>query len=222
MMSDERQRRRPTINASAGSDLVGVGGHPRHGAHVDPDRRQGPPRAQSDDQPLVAGPALRVGARTDDLADARRGAGLEIEFDFVDHVLDLRTTDGGVDTRARARSVANFYAATMAALDELGVHVAIFPVRPRWSTPSRSTRTSCTARTTPTRHTVSGSRSSRLSGCMLEFRAGFIGKASPVHFFWGGADLATTRFSGRPAPEASRWRTELPRLGSGAGLQPRS
>jgi hypothetical protein len=127
--------------------------------------------------------------------------GLEIEFDFIDHALDLRTTDG---TRRQVplepRSVASFYQATMTALADIGVHVTMFP-RPseiveaipfgedelhRSYDPAAARRF---WRALVQVHRV-----------LLRFRAGFIGKASPVHFFWGGADLCTTRFSGRPAP----------------------
>ena len=130
------------------------------------------------------------------------GRGVEIEFDFVDHVLELRTTDGERQRVAlEPRSVASFYAATMAALDELGVTVRLF-ARPsevvdaipfdqdelhRAYDPDAAHRFWLLL--------VQAHR------VMVQFRAGFIGKASPVHFFWGGADLATTRFSGRRAPK---------------------
>jgi Family of unknown function (DUF5996) len=127
--------------------------------------------------------------------------GLEIEFDFVDHVLDLRTTDGARRQVAlEPRSVASFYAATMAALDELGVQVHFLP------------RPSEVAEAIPFDqdevHTSYDADAAhrfwlalvQMQRVLLEFRARFVGKVSPVHFFWGGADLCTTRFSGRPAP----------------------
>jgi hypothetical protein len=130
------------------------------------------------------------------------GRGLEIEFDFLDHALDLRTTDGAKrQVRLEPRSVASFYAATMGALDELGVRVSLFP------------RPSEVLEAIPFDHDEvhrsydpDAARAFWLAlvqahRVMLQFRARFIGKASPVHFFWGGADLATTRFSGRPAPK---------------------
>ena len=130
-----------------------------------------------------------------------RGRGLEIEFDFVDHALEIRTTAG---SRRRVvlepRSVASFYAATMGALDELGVHVAIVP-RPSEVVEAIPFEQDEIHRSydpdAARRFWLALVNANRV---MLQFRAGFIGKASPVHFFWGGADLATTRFSGRPAP----------------------
>ena len=128
--------------------------------------------------------------------------GLEVEFDFVDHVLDLRTTRGEHRRiKLEPRSVANFYAATTTALDELGVHVDLFrrPSEVVEAIPfdedelHRSYDADAAHR-----FWLALVQSHRV---MTRFRAGFLGKVSPVHFFWGGADLATTRFSGRPAPK---------------------
>ena len=127
--------------------------------------------------------------------------GLEIEFDFVDHVLDLRATDGARrQVPLEPRSVASFYQATMAALADIGVPVTI------------NTRPQEVVEAIPfDKDEVHRSYDPaavhrfwlglvRMHDVLLRFRSGFIGKASPVHFFWGGADLCTTRFSGRPAP----------------------
>jgi hypothetical protein len=128
--------------------------------------------------------------------------GLEIEFDFIDHQLHLRTTEG--EARAVAlqpQSVATFYGSTVSALDHLGIRVPI------------NTRPSEVELAIPfehdeTHHSYDPDAArrfwvalTRIHGVLLEFRGGFIGKASPVHFFWGGADLCATRFSGRPAPQ---------------------
>jgi hypothetical protein len=130
-----------------------------------------------------------------------QGRGLEIEFDFIDHVLDLRTTDG--DRRhvvLEPQSVARFYRATMAALDGIGLDVAL------------NTRPSEVVDAIPfdrdeRHHAYDGDAAHRwwlalvqVERLLTEFRSRFVGKASPVHLFWGGADLCTTRFSGRPAP----------------------
>jgi hypothetical protein len=97
--------------------------------------------------------------------------------------------------------VANFYAATMTALDELGVKVHLLA------------RPSEVVEAIPfdqdeVHHSYDPDAAHRfwlgfvqMHRVMLQFRSGFIGKASPVHFFWGGADLAATRFSGRTAPK---------------------
>ena len=128
--------------------------------------------------------------------------GLEIEFDFVDHRLQVRTTDGAQrDLRLEPRTVASFYEATMTALDELGVRVHVYP------------RPCEVAEAIPFDkdevHRSYDAPAARrfwlalvqIHGVLLRFRAGFSGKASPVHFFWGAADLCTTRFSGRSAPK---------------------
>jgi Family of unknown function (DUF5996) len=131
-----------------------------------------------------------------------RGRGLEMEFDFVDHVLGIRTTDGEERRVAlEPRTVASFYEATMRALDDVGTPVSIFarPVEVAEAIPfpdddqHRSYDPDAANRFW--RALVQCER------VMTIFRDGFIGKASPVHFFWGGADLAVTRFSGRTAPK---------------------
>jgi hypothetical protein len=127
--------------------------------------------------------------------------GLEIEFDFVDHVLDLRTTDGARrQVPLEPRSVASFYQATMAALADLGVQVTINP-RPQEvveAIPFDKDEVHRSYDAAAAHRFWLGLV--RMQDVLLRFRSGFIGKASPVHFFWGGADLCTTRFSGRPAP----------------------
>ncbi len=146
---------------------------------------------------------LYVSARglTTSLMPAAR-SGVEIEFDFVDHVLHLRSTTG----RARlvtleARSVASFYEATMAALGELGVTLSIMPrpVEVAVAIPFGEDEQHCAYDPDAAqRFWLALVQAHRV---MRRFRAGFVGKASPVHFFWGAADLAVTRFSGRPAPK---------------------
>ena len=128
--------------------------------------------------------------------------GLEIEFDFVDHDLVLRTTDGQWRrVKLEPRTVADFYAATMRALTELDVPVSIHsrPVEVETAIPfpddeQHRSYDGDAAR----RFWLALVHSTRV---MTEFRARFIGKVSPVHYFWGGADLAVSRFSGRTAPK---------------------
>ena len=128
--------------------------------------------------------------------------GLEIEFDLIDHVLDLRTSDGrNRQVKLEPRSVASFYEATMAALDELGVHVNILPrpVEVLESIPfPEDEKHHAYDAAAVQRFWLALVRAHRV---MTRFRGRFVGKASPVHFFWGGADLAVTRFSGRVAPK---------------------
>jgi hypothetical protein len=132
----------------------------------------------------------------------REGTGVEIEFDLIDHVLQLRTTDGGNgQVRLQPRSVASFYEATMAALDKLGAPVRILPrpqeVREAIPFPEDEQHRSYDAAAVH-RFWLALVQAHRV---MTRFRARFIGKVSPVHFFWGGPDLAVTRFSGRTAPK---------------------
>lgn len=129
------------------------------------------------------------------------GVGLEIEFDFIDHRLLMRTSSG--ETRQVAlepRSVADFYAETMSALNSLAVHVRILarPVEIPDATPfARDEVHHSYDAAAAHRFWLALTKAHRV---MSMFRAGFVGKASPVHFFWGGFDLAVSRFSGRVAP----------------------
>lgn len=146
---------------------------------------------------------LYVSARglTTSLMSAGR-RGLEIEFDFIDHVLDIRTSEGKRrQVELKPRSVASFYTAVMSALEELDVRVHIVP-RPN-ELPSVIPFTD-----DEVHHSYDADAAHRFwlvllqaHRLMLRFRARFLGKVSPVHFFWGGADMAVTRFSGRRAPK---------------------
>ena len=130
------------------------------------------------------------------------GRDVEIEFDFIDHALVLRTSDGQVRTVAlEPRTVASFYEATMAALKELDVQVSILPrpVEVAVAIPfAEDDQHRSYDADAVTRFWIALLHSHRV---MTKFRGGFIGKSSPVHFFWGGPDLAVTRFSGRTAPK---------------------
>ncbi|HEX8636004.1 MAG TPA: DUF5996 family protein [Pyrinomonadaceae bacterium] len=125
----------------------------------------------------------------------------EIEFDFIAHQLVIRTSDG--DTRQlelAPRSVADFYRELMDALAALRLAVKIRPVPDELPNPIPFTDDHEHAAYDPEyahRHWRILAQSDRV---FKEFRARFIGKVSPVHFFWGSFDLAVTRFSGRLAP----------------------
>lgn len=127
--------------------------------------------------------------------------GLEIQFDFVDHRLHLLTTDGGArHLDLRPCSIADFYAETMGALGGLGVHVPIVarPAEVAVSVPfTEDTEVRPYDADASRRFWLALVQASRV---MAIFRGAFTGKASPVHYFWGAADLAVSRFSGRPAP----------------------
>ena len=125
----------------------------------------------------------------------------EIEFDFIDHKLLIKCSDGSTTALPlRPQSVADFYAEVMAALRGLGMQIEI------WTMPVEVPN--------PIRFTDDGEHKSydpeyvnrfwralvKMDEVLKEFRARFVGKVSPVHFFWGSFDLAVTRFSGRTAP----------------------
>jgi hypothetical protein len=130
-----------------------------------------------------------------------KGGDLAIEFDFIDHVLWLRTSDGHFRQLVlRPMPVAEFYADVLHALGELGIAVRInvIPNEIADAIPfPEDTVHASYDRDFVNRFFRVLSRSHEV---FSHFRTGFLGKASPVHFFWGSFDLAVTRFSGRRAP----------------------
>ena len=126
---------------------------------------------------------------------------VELTFDFRDHVLRVETSDGGSRTVALApRSVADFHGETMAALRAVGVDVRIHrrPVELPAVIPFDEDETHAAYDGEAVRRCW---RILAQAGRVLgEFRGRFVGKCSPVHFWWGSFDLACTRFSGRRAP----------------------
>lgn len=126
---------------------------------------------------------------------------LELEFDFIGHRLAARTSRGEEPTLAlEPQTVADFHRALMEVLGGLGVAVAIKEMPNEVANPIRFSQDRVHAAYDAAaahrfwRALVQADRIFKL------FRTGFLGKASPVHFFWGSFDLAVTRFSGRPAP----------------------
>lgn len=126
---------------------------------------------------------------------------LDIEFDFVVHVLHLRLGSGAEKViKLEPRTVADFYREYMGCLLELGVVVTIWPMPVEVANPIRFDL--------DTEHKSYDAEYAHrfwrvLANAETVFREwgmGFLGKVSPVHFFWGSFDLAVTRFSGRPAP----------------------
>ncbi len=129
------------------------------------------------------------------------GGAFQVDFDFIDHVLWVRTSDGQFRQLMLApKPVAEFYTELFAALAGLGLDLRIdtMPCEIADCIPFDEDRVHAAYdrdyanrfwRVLLSAHTV-----------LAQFRTGFIGKASPVHFFWGSFDLAVTRFSGRPAP----------------------
>ena len=126
----------------------------------------------------------------------------ELRFDFIGHRLVLVTASGILKAiPLRAVSVAEFYEEVMAMLQSAGLQVKIWPVPVEIPDPIPfdQDRVHCSY----DRLSVEKFWRILLSvdAVFHQFRSGFIGKCSPVHFFWGSFDLAVSRFSGRPAPE---------------------
>jgi hypothetical protein len=124
-----------------------------------------------------------------------------IDFDFIDHALIVEASDGRRGRVALApQSVAAFYARVLAQLDQLGLDVEICRKPNEVPDPVPFDEDDA-------HRAYDGEYANRFWRILVqsarvfdEFRARFIGKCSPVHYFWGAADLAVTRFSGRRAP----------------------
>jgi len=130
-----------------------------------------------------------------------RGGVFDIVFDFVDHRVEIQSSDGRTESLPlKPMAVADFYDEFMQRLERLGIDAHI------WTTPCEiedsivfdqdRTHAQYDAEYV-TRFHQALIRSARIMG---DFRSRFVGKVSPVHFFWGSFDLAVTRFSGRTAP----------------------
>ena len=126
----------------------------------------------------------------------------DVEFDFIDHRLLVNTSDGGTRSIAlRPQAVADFYREYMGTLETLGITVKIWPVPVEVDAPIPFLQ--------DFRHASYDAELAQRFFHMLlhanriltRFKGRFLGKTSPVHFFWGAFDLALTRFSGRRAPE---------------------
>ena len=125
----------------------------------------------------------------------------EMEFDFVDHMLEITCSHGTSTAVAlEPKSVATFYAETMAALRGLGLEVHIWKMPVEIPDPIPFDQDHQHASYDPEYVNKFWQILRSSERVMQEFRSRFIGKCSPVHFFWGSFDLAVTRFSGRPAP----------------------
>jgi hypothetical protein len=139
------------------------------------------------------------GLTTGSIPQAARA--IDIEFDFADQMLRIRT-DGPVSEWAlRPMPVSEFYAQVMATLETLGTPVAITHAAPNELPEVMPFAEDTAPRVYDPIYVRRFWRVLLQADRVLKtFRTGFIGKASPVHFFWGSFDLAVTRFSGRPAP----------------------
>jgi Family of unknown function (DUF5996) len=131
-----------------------------------------------------------------------RDAMFDMEFDFVSSALQIRHSNGSKrSVRLESKPVAEFYGETLSALDGLGIesHIVAHPNEVDPAIPFAEDY----------EHKSYDPDAARAFWLQLvqadrvftNFRASFVGKVSPVHFFWGAMDLACTRFSGRPAPK---------------------
>ncbi len=150
------------------------------------------------------GIAMRVtprGVSTQPLPYGRRS--FTMEFDFVNHRLVVLTSDGESAALSLApRSVAAFYREVLAMLQQVLMPVAIWPMPVEISDPVLVRFDQ-----DEQHHSYVPEQANRFWRILVQVerlfsasRCAFVGKCSPVHFFWGGLDLAVTRFSGRPAP----------------------
>jgi len=126
----------------------------------------------------------------------------EVQFDFIDHKIDVSTSLGEIKSiRLEPRTVAEFETEFLSLVHSLGIEVKIWNMPMEIPNPIRFDQ-----------DRVHGAYDARYANAfwrilvtvdsvLKEFRSGFIGKVSPVHFFWGSFDLCVTRFSGRRAPE---------------------
>jgi Family of unknown function (DUF5996) len=140
------------------------------------------------------------------------GVSFQIDFDFISHALILQTSKGERETIPLGpRTVADFYQEVMSRLRGLGLETRI------WTTPVEIPD-AIPFEQDSTHASYDAEYAHRFWQILLQvdrvltgFRGQFLGKASPVHFFWGSFDMAVTRFSGRPAP---RLTSNSPNLGA--------
>jgi hypothetical protein len=134
--------------------------------------------------------AMPYGART-----------FQIDFDFIDHQLRIDVSDGRRDSFPLVpRSVADFYGEVIGRLRALDLETRIWTMPVEIADPIAFEQDHTHAAYDPAKVTRFWRALAQIDQVFTVFRSRFLGKASPVHFFWGSFDLAVTRFSGRPAP----------------------
>ena len=135
----------------------------------------------------------------------------DIEFDFIAHVLNVRVSDGRSQTIGlKGLSVATFYAGLMGALNKLGIEVTIHDRPNELPDPIPFAEDKVHASYEADHVEQLWRAMVQIDRVLKIFRTGFLGKSSPVHFFWGSFDLAVTRFSGRLAPQHPGGTPNLP------------
>jgi hypothetical protein len=136
-------------------------------------------------------PTLSTGPRT-----------LSLSFDFVEHRLDLQRSDGAAERLPlEPMTVAAFYQLVTEMLERMGVRVRIWTMPVEVPAPIRFEQDTVHRSYDPAAANVFWRTLLAMAPVFEGFRGGFVGKCSPVHFFWGSFDLALTRFSGKRAPD---------------------
>ena len=124
-----------------------------------------------------------------------------LQFDFIDHQFEIRASDGETRTVPLVpQTVADFYRHVMAALDAMQMHVKIWTLPSEVPSPIRFEEDTVHHSYDPIYANRWWRINTQVARVFTESQCSFVGKCSPVHLFWGGFDLAVTRFSGRPAP----------------------
>ena len=127
---------------------------------------------------------------------------LAIRFDFLEHQLAIESSDGRVEkVRLEPMTVADFYREVMAALGRLGVDVKIWPMSVELPVNVRLDQDEAHSAYDPAAAENCWRALLAMQPVFESFRTGFVGKSSPVHFFWGAFDLAASRFNGARAPK---------------------
>lgn len=179
-----------------------MGRHSCHDAHVATNYRQSAHGTQSAYQSLVGSYALCYGSRADYIPIPYADKIFEVHFDFIDHKLIIQTSNGETASLLlRPVSVENFYREFMQILQDLGIHVKINTLPCEILQPISFDQDQTHASYDPEYATRFWRILVSADTVLKEFRSHFIGKSSPVHFFWGTMDLTVSRFSGKRAPE---------------------
>jgi hypothetical protein len=130
-----------------------------------------------------------------------QGRPFAVRFDFIDHRLEILCSDGDARLMPLApMTVAEFYGRFRRELDSMGIHVPIWSMPVEVPDPIRFTDDVVHDEYEPQQAHAFWQALLSMKPVFDEFRGCFVGKCSPVHFFWGSFDLAVTRFSGRRAP----------------------
>jgi Family of unknown function (DUF5996) len=183
---------------------------------VDPDRGQGQAGAGALPQRNVAFSLTARGLTTSTIPGppGARHRIFQVDFDFLNHRLEILVNDGtSRSLLLLPHSVADFYHEFMAALDELGLHVPITTTPQEVENPIPFDQDQVHASYDPASVTHWWRILLQVDCLLQQYRTPFVGKSSPVLFWWGSFDLSEARFSGRPAPQRE-WPTRWMALGA--------